>query len=87
MGVEPAFIRDKFNLMRLEEECQMSPKRTKLCLKLLLATQAPSQAELQDEEFLQLNQDASELYALIHSRFVRSPEGKSVSTKSAQEWQ
>jgi len=31
---------------------------------------------LQSDVFLQLNQDTSDLYGLIHARYVRSPEGK-----------
>ena len=32
----------------------------------------PSEEELADETFLELNQEASDLYGLIHSRFINS---------------
>lgn len=37
---------------------------------------APTEEELQNEEFLALNSEASDLYGLIHARYIRSPEGK-----------
>jgi len=36
---------------------------------------APTEEELQNEEFLALNSEASDLYGLIHARYIRSPEG------------
>jgi len=43
---------------------------------LILAKQSPSHDDLQDQKFLSLNQDAIDLYALLHARYLRSPEGK-----------
>ena len=37
---------------------------------------APTEEELQNEQFLALNQDTSDLYGIIHARYIRSPEGK-----------
>ena len=36
---------------------------------------APNEEDLADEHFLELNQEASDLYGLIHSRYVHSPRG------------
>ena len=49
-------------------------------MKLLESNQMPSEKELQSEVFLQLNQDASDLYGVVHSRYLRSKEGKSIYT-------
>lgn len=76
LNVDPEFILDKFNLLKLDETLHFSAKHFNYCLHLLLAPQAPTQDELKDEEFLRLNQDASDLYGLIHARYIRSPEGK-----------
>ena len=37
---------------------------------------APTEEELQSESFLALNSDTSDMYGLIHARYIRSPEGK-----------
>lgn len=36
---------------------------------------APSEEDLADEHFLELNQEASDLYGLIHCRYIHSPRG------------
>jgi len=38
----------------------------------------PNEKELQSEVFLQLNQDASDLYGVLHARYLRSNEGLSI---------
>lgn len=38
---------------------------------------APTEEELQNEQFMALNSDTSDMYGLIHARYIRSPEGKS----------
>ena len=35
----------------------------------------PNEEDLADEHFLELNQEASDLYGLIHARYVHSPRG------------
>ena len=47
-------------------------------MKLLLKKYPPTEDELENEKFLALNQDTSDLYGLIHARYIRSAEGKSV---------
>jgi len=46
-------------------------------MKLLLKKYPPSDEELLNEKFLALNSDTSDLYGIIHSRYIRSPEGES----------
>ena len=36
----------------------------------------PTDEELQNEQFVSLNADTSDMYGLIHARYIRSPEGK-----------
>ena len=42
---------------------------------------APTEEELSNEQFLALNSDTSDLYGLIHARYIRSPEGKPIKNK------
>jgi hypothetical protein len=37
---------------------------------MILSPYAPNEEDLNDENFLELNQEASDLYGLIHKRFV-----------------
>ena len=46
-------------------------------MKLLLKKFQPTEEELENEKFLALNQDTSDLYGVIHARYIRSSEGKS----------
>jgi hypothetical protein len=39
-------------------------------MRMILAPQAPNEEDLADEAFLELNQESSDLYGLIHSRFI-----------------
>ena len=75
LQVDKAFLQDKFNLICLDE-LMLSKERIRECMKLLLKKHPPSEEELQNTTFLQLNQDTSDLYGLIHARYIRSPEGK-----------
>lgn len=36
---------------------------------------APSDEELQNEQFIALNSDASDMYGMVHAKYIRSPEG------------
>ncbi len=44
---------------------------------MILSNYSPSEEDLQNEEFLELNQEASDLYGLIHSRFIITQRGLS----------
>lgn len=42
---------------------------------MILSASAPNEEDLADEAFLELNQEASDLYGLIHQRFINSAAG------------
>ena len=42
---------------------------------MILSPIAPNQDDLADDGFLELNHEASDLYGLIHSRYVYSQKG------------
>ena len=68
--VEREYILDKFNLINLRETCghppPMSKKRFKETLKLILSSKVPNEEDLQNQQFLDLNQDAFDIYGRIH---------------------
>lgn len=79
LKVDSSFIKDRANLICLNDKAigiALDKKRIEECLRLLLSKQQPSEEDLQNEQFLQLNQDTSDLYTVIHARYIRSPEGK-----------
>jgi casein kinase II subunit beta len=53
----------------------MSKDRFRKCISMILSPLAPNTEDLSDEGFLELNQEASELYGLIHARYVYTPCG------------
>jgi len=53
----------------------MGKEKFKQCLKMILSPQSPGEEDLADEQFLELNQDASDLYGLIHSRYIATSIG------------
>lgn len=44
-------------------------------MKMILSPQSPNEEDLADEQFLELNQEASDLYGMIHARFINSSTG------------
>lgn len=78
LQIDRNFLKDQFNLIALKE-LNLSKSRLAQCKALLNRQVAPTEEELQSEAFLALNSDTSDLYGLIHSRYIRSPEGKKVS--------
>jgi|SanBayMetagenome_1026888.scaffolds.fasta_scaffold112939_1 casein kinase II subunit beta len=42
---------------------------------MILTPQQPSEEDLGDEAFLELMKEASDLYSVIHSRYILSPRG------------
>lgn len=55
---------------------KISRERFKKCLNMILSPIAPNHEDLADEGFLELNQEAGDLYGLIHARYVYSPRGQ-----------
>jgi len=71
--IDDEFIRDQFNLYGLQA---LFPKeKFKTCIKMILSPLAPNEEDLADEHFLELNQEASDLYGLIHCRFIHTARG------------
>lgn len=42
---------------------------------MILSPHAPNEEDLADEHFLELNQDSSDLYGLLHARYIQTPRG------------
>jgi casein kinase II subunit beta len=42
---------------------------------MILSPLAPNAEDLADEHFLELNQEASDLYGLAHCRYIQTPRG------------
>ena len=73
--VDESYIRDPFNLYGLQQEINFNKEKFRKCLELILSERPPNELELQDQQFLELNQDASDLYGLIHARFINTSAG------------
>ena len=74
LEVERDFIADKMNLIGLRDYFSTKEKYND-SLKLLMSSKIPNEEDIHNQKFLELNQDASNLYCLIHARFVLSPTG------------
>ena len=57
------------NLLKLNEHFP-TKDRFKECLRLMLSSKVPNEADLQNEKFLELNRETSDLYCLIHNRYA-----------------
>ena len=89
LQIDPEYIRDGFNMHGLLKQINMywalngsassssimSKDRFRKCINMILSPIAPNSEDLADEGFLELNQEASELYGVIHSRYVYTPRG------------
>lgn len=71
--IDEDYIRDPFNLYGLQ--ASFPKEKFKTCLKMILSPLAPNEEDLNDEQFLELNQEASDLYGLIHARYIYTPKG------------
>ncbi|CAE8632471.1 unnamed protein product [Polarella glacialis] len=72
--VEEEYVRDNFNLYGLRQRFQFYDH----ALEMILSSEAPDDDDLADSEFLEIYQDASDLYGLIHARYIVSPRGLQV---------
>jgi len=72
--VEEEYIRDNFNLYGLRGRFQFYDH----ALEMVLSSEAPDEDDLADAEFLEIYRDATDLYGLIHSRYIASPRGLQV---------
>jgi len=72
--VEEEYIRDNFNLYGLRGRFQFYDH----ALEMILSSEAPDEDDLADTEFLEIYRDATDLYGLIHARYIVSPRGLQV---------
>lgn len=72
--VEEEYIRDNFNLYGLRGRFQFYDH----ALEMILSTEAPDEDDLADSEFLEIYREATDLYGLIHARYIVSPRGLQV---------
>merc|ERR1712151_838978 len=68
------YIRDNFNLYGLRGRFQFYDH----ALEMILSAEAPDEDDLADTEFLEIYRDATDLYGLIHARYIVSPRGLQV---------
>lgn len=71
--MDEEYIRDAFNLYGLQTH--FTKEKFKTYQKMILSPLAPNEEDLNDEHFVELNQEASDLYGLIHGRFIYTPRG------------
>lgn len=74
MEVDEEYVKDNFNLYGLRGRIKFYDH----ALEMILSSEAPYEDELQDPEFLEIHRDASDLYGLIHARYIVSPRGLQV---------
>ncbi len=71
--IDEEYIKDPFNLYGLQ--ANFPKDKFKACQKTILSPTAPNEEDLGDEHFLELNQEASDMYGLIHARYIHTPRG------------
>ena len=71
--VEEEFIRDHFNLTGLDSH--FGKQKFKMCLEAILKQTAPSDEDMNDEQFLEIMEGSRDFYGMIHNRFIRSARG------------
>mmetsp|Transcript_107227 Transcript_107227/g.298671 ORF Transcript_107227/g.298671 Transcript_107227/m.298671 type:complete len:251 (-) Transcript_107227:349-1101(-) len=69
--VEEEYVRDNFNLYGLRGRFEWYDH----ALEMILSSEAPDEDDLADAEFLEVYRDATDLYGLIHARYIASPRG------------
>lgn len=74
------FIRDSFNLYGLKSKFNFYKYSPTLiyyseALEMILSSETPDDDDLEDERFLEIYQEATDLYGLIHARFIMTNRG------------
>jgi len=70
--LDSEFIKDPFNLHGFD---QYSKDKFKQYIKMILSDRPPKEEELADEQFLENNQEASDIYGLLHARYINTATG------------
>ena len=74
--VDIQFIRDPFNLYGLQGLMQnLTEEKFRQCIKMIVSDKSPNEDDLADEAFMEMNSEASDLYGLIHARYINSAIG------------
>jgi len=71
--IEEDFIRDNFNLYGLRGRFSYYDH----ALEMILSS-APDEEDMVDAEFMEIYRDATDLFAVIHSRYIISPRGMQI---------
>lgn len=69
--VDEEYIRDAFNLYGLKSKLENFDK----AMEMVLGVELPDEEDLMESEIMDLYRDATDLYGLIHARFILSPKG------------
>ncbi|CAD8167973.1 unnamed protein product [Paramecium pentaurelia] len=69
--IDEFFIADQFNLYGLKQLFDHFEE----ALQMILSPNTPTDEDLEDDQFLELYNEASELYGLLHARFIITPQG------------
>lgn len=72
--VSEEFIHDSSNLYGLKSKI---PNYSE-ALTQMISGSIPSEQDLQDEQFLELYQSCTDLYGMIHARFIQTPPGLAI---------
>ena len=65
--VPSAYLRDEFNWVRIRGQLRLSKERYSAAQKIVLGSTIQTS-----------NQDASDMYALLHARYLNSPQGLAI---------
>ena len=69
--VDEEYIRDTFNLYGLRQKITNYNE----AMKMILSEEAPESEDFNDSKFLEIYEQAMDLYGLIHARYIVSPRG------------
>ncbi len=72
--VDEDYIRDNFNLYGLKQKFNNYNE----ALEMILSADMPSEEDLEDEKFLEIYQEATDLYGLVHARYILTPRGLAI---------
>ena len=70
----------KQNLLSISKSNPRRPDPPSEALEMILSPDCPDDVDLEDENFMDTYQEASDLYGLIHARFIISPRGTNLNS-------
>ncbi|CAD8140967.1 unnamed protein product [Paramecium octaurelia] len=72
--VDEEFIRDPFNLIGIKGKFNFFNE----AISMILQPTSPEDQDLEDERFLEVYQEASDIYGLLHARFIFTSKGSAI---------